>query len=101
MNSLIEEYQEALQRLCRRYHVRRLEIFGSAARDDLADESDLDFLVEFDDLAPNQYADHYFGLREALAELFHRPVDLVMTSAIKNPCFLESVRASRAVVYGA
>ena len=100
VNPLIEQYQQALQRLCRLYHVRRLELFGSATRDDFGPESDLDFLVEFHELEPNQYADHYFGLREALADLFQRPVDLVMASAVKNPYFLESVRASRAVVYG-
>ena len=101
MNPLIEQHQEALQRLCRRYRVRRLDAFGSAVRDDLHEASDLDFVVEFEDLELDQYADHYFGLREALAELFQRPVDLVMASAIKNPYFLESLNASRAVIYGA
>ena len=66
----------------------RLEVFGSAAasRFDPA-TSDLDFLITLEDLRPGQYADNYFGLLEALEELFQRPVDVVVSSAITNPIF--------------
>ncbi len=102
MNRLIEAHRQELEQLCIRYHVRRLELFGSATANRFNPESsDLDFLVEFRDLEPNQYADHYFGLLEALEDLFQRPVDLVMTSAIKNPYFLQSVNATRMVLYAA
>lgn len=101
MNPVIQRYQVALQGLCRRYHVRRLEVFGSAMRDDFSQESDLDFVVEFEELEEGQYADCYFGLHQALTDLFERSVDLVMASAIKNPYFLESLNASRTVVYAA
>ena len=43
----------------------------------------------------------YFGLLEALQSLFGRPVDLVMTRAIKNPYFLKSVNQTRTVLYAA
>src|SRR5215471_14592992 len=59
--------------VCRCYHVRRLELFGSAATgQDRPGESDLDFLVEFDSLPPGGYADAYFGLLEALEALSGR-----------------------------
>jgi len=84
------------------HHVRRLELFGSAATGDFdAKGSDLDFLVEFEDLKPGQYADAYFGLLDDLEALFQRSVDLVMTSAIKNPYFLENIEASRTLLYAA
>ena len=87
----IEERADELRRLCLHYEVRRLDLFGSAAtgRDD-PEESDLDFLVEFQPAALDAYADAYFGLLEALGRLFGRPVDLVVESAIKNPYFLQS-----------
>ncbi|MBV8575147.1 MAG: nucleotidyltransferase domain-containing protein [Acetobacteraceae bacterium] len=45
----IEQYREKLRALCRCFHVRRLDLFGSAARGDFDPErSDVDFLVEFD-----------------------------------------------------
>ena len=48
-NTLIDKYREALITLCRRFHVRRLELFGSATRKDFdTQRSDLDFLVDFE-----------------------------------------------------
>ena len=102
MIDLIEDQRESLTQLCNRYQVRCLEVFGSAAGDDFDQaSSDLDFLVEFQDLKPGEHADAYFGLLESLQELFDRTVDLVMISAIKNPYFLESVNQSRTVLYAA
>ena len=47
--------------------------------------SDLDFLVDFEDMDSSAYADAYFGVLEELSELFKRPVDLIVLSSIKNP----------------
>ena len=102
MISLVEEKRAELGRLCAQYHVRRLELFGSAADERFDPErSDLDFLVEFEDLAWNEYAQHYFGLADALADLFGRPVDLVMLAAVDKPYFLEEIESSRRLLYAA
>lgn len=86
----------ALAALCRRHRVRRLDLFGSAATGafDPA-RSDLDFLVEFEELEPGTHFDTYFGLREGLEALFGREVDLVMLRAVKNPYFLKQVMTDR------
>jgi hypothetical protein len=98
----IEQKREQLANLCRQYHVQRLALFGSALRDDFdSARSDLDFVVEFKPLPAGTYADTYFGLMEALEQLFQRPVDLVVESAIKNPYFRESVERSKALLYAA
>ena len=98
----LDERTDELRRLCIRYGVRRLDLFGSAStgRDD-PDTSDLDFLVEFQPAALDRYADAYFGLLDALQELFGRSVDLVVDSAIRNPYFRESVERTRTAVYEA
>lgn len=102
MNRTIEKKRAEIEALCRRHHVLRLDLFGSAATGlDRPDESDLDFLVEFGPLPPGSYADAYFGLLESLEQLFDRPVDLVIESAIKNPYFRESVERTKARVYAA
>ena len=103
MIGLVENHRQAIQKLCQRYRVARLEIFGSAVNDNNFDIrlSDLDFLVEFLPLGMGQYADAYFGLLESLQELFQRDVDLVMTSAIKNKYFLEAVNKERKLIYAA
>ena len=102
MKPEFEQHRAELQALCRRYGVRRLELFGSAATgQDRPGESDLDFLVEFDPLPDGGYADAYFGLLESLEELFGRPADLVVTSAIRNPFFREAVERTKALLYAA
>ena len=84
------------------YGVQRLDVFGSAATSPkLADDSDLDFLVEFQPIAYEAYADTYIGLLEDLQHLFGRPVDLVVGSAVKNPYFLQSIERTKSLVYEA
>ncbi|HEY0555194.1 MAG TPA: nucleotidyltransferase domain-containing protein [Thermoanaerobaculia bacterium] len=102
MQPIIASHQGELLGLCKRFGVRRLEVFGSAAgeRFDPA-RSDLDFLVELGPASPVEMADRYFGLLEALEILFARPVDLVMTAAIKNPYFLQGIEPSRILLYAA
>ena len=91
-----------LQRICLRYHVLRLDLFGSAATSEhRSKDSDLDFVVEFKPAASTAYADTYFGLLEELEQLFEKPVDLVVGPAIKNPYFLQAVEETRVPVYEA
>jgi predicted nucleotidyltransferase len=79
MIDAIDLRREELGALCRRCHVQRLDLFGSAARGDFDPEhSDIDFLVEFDREHPEALSfNTYFGLKEALEALLGRPVDLV------------------------
>jgi predicted nucleotidyltransferase len=62
------------------FAVRRLALFGSAARDELREGSDIDVLVEFE--GPASYAG-YFSLKDRLETLLGRPVDLVTESGLK------------------
>jgi predicted nucleotidyltransferase len=102
MEELITHRLHEIADLCRTFRVRRLDLFGSAATGSFDPaRSDLDFLVEFDDLHDGEWADAYFGLLEALEKLFGRPVDLVMPSAIKNPYLHRSIAATKTVLYAA
>jgi predicted nucleotidyltransferase len=102
MNSTIARYRDELEDLCRRCHVRQLELFGSAASGEFdPDSSDLDFLVTFEELEPAIYADAYLEFYESLTELFNRRIDLVSTTAITNPYFLESIQRNRETLYAA
>lgn len=98
----IEEHRVELVELCRRHHVLRLSLFGSATRDDFdLQRSDLDFLVDFESLPPGQYADAFFGLLQSLERLFGRQVDLVVASAIRNPYFRQSIDQTKTLLYAA
>lgn len=96
----VESRREAIAELCRRFGVRRLDLFGSAARGAFReDTSDLDFVAEFTDTTTPGYADRYLGMAEALEALFGRRVDLVTERSIRNPYFRQTVEASRQRVY--
>jgi predicted nucleotidyltransferase len=99
----IELHREELQALCRRFHVRRLDLFGSAARGDFDPErSDVDLLVEFDRDNPEALSlKTYFDFKQALESLLGRPVDLVEPRALRNPYLKASIDASREPVFAA
>jgi len=101
MISLVEQSKPALTELCRRFGVRRLYLFGSAAaRRFNPDTSDLDFLVELTDRRPTcAYADRYLGFAEALEQLYGRPVDLVTEQSIRNPYLKGEVETTRQLIY--
>ncbi|KPJ95300.1 MAG: DNA polymerase III subunit beta [Gammaproteobacteria bacterium SG8_15] len=102
MNKIILDKQPQLIELCKQFHAQRLEVFGSVTRDDFDPEkSDLDFLVVFEEMAPGEHADSYFGLLSELEALFDRNIDLVELKAITNPYFLEAVEESRVNLYAA
>ena len=61
--------------------VRSLALFGSVARDEATETSDLDFLVEFEGTAT---FDRYMDLKFFLEDLFHKPVDLVTKRSLKS-----------------
>jgi hypothetical protein len=102
MEAVIAARQSELFVLCRRFHIRRLELFGSALSGGFNPaQSDLDFLVEFEPLPAAAYAAAFFAFKEALEDLFGRSVDLVVPSAIRNPYFRQSVEQGKALLYAA
>ena len=89
--------QQRLLELCAEYEVRELSLFGSALREDFRIDSDLDFLVLFDDKARVGFM-RFLGLREDLGELFKRKVDLVPKDGLK-PRIRDRVLSEARLVY--
>jgi uncharacterized protein len=96
--AVIESRRIELDQICRHRGVRRLELFGSAAREDFTAASDLDFLVEF---SGSPSLTDYLGLREDLKLLFGRAVDLVMPAAVRNPYIRATIDRDRQLLYAA
>ena len=82
--------------ICRRHHVRRLAVFGSARRGELRPESDLDLLVGFEEGHTPGFA--FFRLQRELSQALGRTVDL-NTPAFLSPRFREQVEAEAEVVF--
>lgn len=102
MHISISRNKAAIEQLCRRFGVKTLEVFGSAARGADFDPktSDADFLVEFKRPAVKGPLEEYFGLKDELAALLGREVDLVERKAVRNPFVLENINRARELVYG-
>ena len=100
MIALIEQHRPEVAVLCSRFGVQSLEVFGLAA-DGAFDptHSHIDFLVEFPQDDAGSLFDRYFGLQEALEQLFARKIDLVTASALENPDVIAAVNQSRQTVY--
>ncbi len=103
VHDIVEKRRTDLTRLCERYQVESLAIFGSAVTGGFDEQtSDLDFLVVFrSGLKPGGLADAYFGLLAALEDLFARPIDLVTAGSIKNPYVLQTIQTNNEPLYAA
>ncbi|NKB71166.1 MAG: DNA polymerase III subunit beta [Candidatus Latescibacteria bacterium] len=96
----INTYQPSLGELCHTLSVKRLELVGSAAREDFHPESsDIDVLIEFE--GDNALFDRYFELKFGLEKIFGRNVDVIQRDAIKNPHLRASLDQDRIAVYEA
>jgi len=84
-HAAVSSKRETLAELCRRFHVRRLEVFGSAARgtDFDAQRSDADLLIEFEEGADPGLTG-FLDLKEALDQALGRPVDLIDRGAVEK-----------------
>ena len=76
-----------------------LYIFGSALTDRFTDDSDVDFLVEFENVDIQDYFDNYMDFKEKLETLLNRQVDLVENQAIRNPIFRMVIDRDKRLVY--
>lgn len=89
---------ESVSKVCRRFRVREMALFGSVLRSDFGPDSDVDILVTFEPDAPLDLFD-MAQLKEALEAIFQRPVDLVEKKAIKNPFRKKEILSHMEIVY--
>jgi predicted nucleotidyltransferase len=102
MNPLVVQNLEKIAELCRKHGVKRLELFGSATREDFDPaRSDVDFMVEFYPGPRKGLDDGYFVLLEELEGLLGRHVDLVEVGCVRNPYVLASIERTKVQVYAA
>lgn len=99
----VTERLDQVSTLCEQQGVRKLAIFGSAAKGTFDEAtSDVDFVVEFfPHPDPLIRGDRYWALLFALQDLFGRDVDLVVASSITNPYFSQVLQMTQRPIYEA
>lgn len=89
---------DRIEGFCRKWKIRRFSLFGSVLREDFGPASDVDVLVSF---RPDSTWDllDLVDMRDELAALFGREVDLVEEEGLRNPFRRSNILATRQVIY--
>jgi hypothetical protein len=75
--------------------------FGSVCTDKFNENSDIDFLISFDNLSFDQYTANYFDLHYKLQDLFNRRIDLLTENSLSNPFFIKGIDLTKQLIYAA
>ena len=97
--NLIDNYRSQIIELCDKHNVKELYLFGSVLTDRFNDSSDIDMLIQFNQVELLEYFDNYMDLKEKLEKLFNRQVDLVENQAIRNPIFRKVLDREKRLLY--
>ncbi len=101
MEQLIEDNIDNIRELCNTYSVKNLYVFGSAASENMNKDSDIDFLISFQNMPAEQYSDNYFSMHYALEDFFGRKIDLLTENSLSNPYFIQSIEKTKKLLYAA
>ena len=91
--------QSDIDRICIKYKLSELSIFGSSLRNDFDTNSDLDILISFHDIWQNDPFDIIY-IAEEFKKLVTREVDIVCKDYIKNPIRRKNILENREIIYG-
>jgi predicted nucleotidyltransferase len=98
--TVFDNHIKDINRLCSNHKVKTLYAFGSVLSDKFNKDSDIDLLVNFEQIDVLLYADNYFDFKFSLQKILNRPIDLLEEKAIKNPYFRKSINQQRQLIYG-
>jgi len=100
---LIEMHIDKIIALCKKYRVAKLWVFGSILTPRFNDESDVDFLVDFDErnIELLDFADNFFDFIHEIEAVIGRKVDMVVNKSIKNRFFRAEVDENRKLLWSA
>ena len=98
-NSIKSNSSEFLS-LCKTHDVKTLYAFGSSVSESFNEnDSDIDLLVELDTNDPVERGEKLMDLWEKFENFFHRKVDLLTSTSIRNPFLKKSIDSSKVLIY--
>ncbi len=95
---IIDRHINEIEKLCLENKVKSLYVFGSILNENFNSQSDIDLVVDFNNIEIAEYADNYYNLKFGLQKLLHRQIDLLEQKAIKNPYFLQQLNLQKKLV---
>lgn len=89
-------------KLFKQHKIKSAYAFGSAVGDKFNDESDIDFLINFEEgLQPLETGEIWWKLHDDLRNVFNREIDLLIENSLKNPYFIEEINEKKELIYAA
>lgn len=101
MHSIIQNNRQQIIQLCIQHHVKTLYAFGSVVRDDFNTESDIDFLVEYNDTISDLAVriENEDDLKKKLELLLQKEVDMIRYSLITNKYLKYFINSEKKLIY--
>ena len=97
---ILKDNIQSLVEICKRHHVSKLFVFGSAISGKFdATHSDIDLVVELLPMPPEEKGEHLLELWDELEVLLQRKVDLLTDQPIKNPFLRKDIEQSKRLIY--
>jgi predicted nucleotidyltransferase len=102
MEKILTDKLKEIIVICKKHNIDSIAVFGSAAKNEMNENSDIDFLVKFSNkINVLDYADNYFSVLEKLEKLIGKKVDLVSVKSLKNPVLISEINNSKIELYAA
>lgn len=101
INPQFEPYMPVVLQLLQTHKVKNAYLFGSVLTDRFNDNSDVDFLVNYDDnMDPLEMGESLMELYIALEDNLKRKIDLLTERSLKNPYFIKEINETKYQIYG-
>lgn len=98
--NVLENHNKDILALCKTHKVKSLYAFGSVLTDKFNKESDIDLIVDFENLSVLDYGDNYYNLKFSLETILKRSIDLLEEKAVKNPYLRKTLDKNKVLIYG-
>jgi predicted nucleotidyltransferase len=97
----LDQHLSKIQELCRTHKMKRLWVFGSILTNEFNEDSDIDFLHEWDEknISDEEYLDNISQFLSALKQIFKRKIDFVHYPSLKNPYFIKDIDRTKVLLY--
>lgn len=96
----LEELKKEMPSMCKKYRIAYVDAFGSIARSEQEDDSDIDLIIEFSEPRREKISSRFFGFLHDVEDRFHHKVDLLTEKSLRNPFLKEKVNQDRIRIYG-
>lgn len=99
--SLLASHSGDLKKIFKNHKIEKAYVFGSALNEKFNKDSDLDFLIQFENgLSPIERGTLWWSLHDSLRDLLGREIDLLTEESLKNPYFIQELNQTKQLIYG-